>query len=125
MTPEPQAGRRREAEGDQQEGGERRSPVAPQPAPGALRQARATRGDGQVREEALEVLGQLTGRGVARCGVAGQALQADGLEIPRQRGLEPPRRFRLRAQHFECRLQRAVAAKRWPSGEQGVEDRAQ
>ena len=54
-----------------------------------------------------------------------QALQADRLQVARDRRIEPPRRHRLVADDLEHRVHRRGRLERRPAGDQGIERRPQ
>ena len=115
--------------GDQQdedrreEAGDARVPAAP--AAEVLDGGDATGVDGAAVEEAIEVVGQRVGVGVAAVGLLLQALQADRLQVARHLGLEPPRRHRLLGADLLQRVGRRRSPERRSAREQLVEDRAE
>ena len=54
-----------------------------------------------------------------------QALQADRLQVARNRCVEPPRRHRLVADDLDHRVHRRGRLERRPAGDQGIEGRPQ
>ena len=99
--------------------------VAPRPQPGPLRFADAPRLDRLTGQEAIEVVGQGLGGGVAaRRGLA-QALQTDRLEVPGHARGFLTRRGRLHGTDQLQRVQHRLAAQRRLSGQALVEDDAE
>ncbi len=76
-------------------------------------------------EEAVEVVSQRVGVGVAEVGLLLQALQADRLQISRYPGPEPGRRHRLLGADLLDRVGRRRSPKGRSACEQFVKDRAQ
>ena len=106
--------------GDQQdenrgeEAGDARVTAAP--ADEVLDGGDATGEDGAAVEEAVEVVGQRVGVGVAAVGLLLEAFQADCLQVARYLGPQPRRRHRLLgADLLEC-----VGRRRSPEGRRPV-----
>ena len=115
--------------GDQQdedrgeEAGDARVTAAP--AAEVLDGGDATGEDGAAVEEAVEVVGQRVGVGVAAVGLLLEALQADRLQVARYLGLEPRRRHRLLGADLLDRVGRRRSPEGRSAREQFVEDGAE
>ena len=75
--------------------------------------------------EALQVLGQRQGAGVATAGLLLQAVQRDRLQVARQAGLQAARPGRLVGRHRPQQLQGAVALERQLPREELIEHHPQ
>ena len=122
-------GRRDGRHGDQQDedgGGEAGDArVTAAPAAETLEGGDGTGEDGTALEEAVEVVGERVGVGVAAVGFLLEALQADRLQVARDLGLEPRRRHRLLGADLLDRIERRRSPERRPAREQFVEDGAE
>ena len=83
------------------------------------------RRDRLAPEEAVEVLRQRGGAGIAEVRLLVQALQADGLQVAGHAGVQPRRGHRLLGEHLLQRFRRRLRPERRPAREQLVEDRPQ
>ena len=88
--------------------------VAPAPAAETLDRGAAPDLDRPVFQEAVQVVGKCGGTGIAFTRLLLQALQADRLQVDRDRGIEPPRRDRARALITWFTVSMGVAA--WNGG---------
>ncbi len=120
-TPQPAEQHRQQPE--RVRGGQRRLP--PRPLRHALQPRHRPRRDRLAGQESAQVGRQGRGAGVASARFLLQALQADRLQVARNRRIEPPRRDGLVAQDLEHRVHRRGRLERRPAGEQSVQRRAQ
>jgi hypothetical protein len=83
------------------------------------------RRDGLAPQEAVQVVLQGRGGGVPEARVLVQALQADGLQVPRHPGVQQRRRHRVPIEQLLHGFHRRRGPKGRPAGQHLVEDRAQ
>src|SRR5205807_3517323 len=108
-----------------QGGGRNDRPVPAGPLARPLGQRRPAGADRLVLQEALQVVGQLAGGGVALVGVLGQRLEDDRLQLRRQRRVEAARAERLLEGDLPQQLLAVAAAERRLQRQQLVEGGAQ
>ncbi len=120
--PQRQAGHEQERAQRRQRGHGR---PPPRPLPGAHGQRRRPRPHRLAGPEAVQVVGERGGTGVAPGRLLAQALQADGFQVARQARLQPRRRHRLARQRLQDGLHRRAPQERRPPGQQVEEDGAQ
>ncbi|MGL4553550.1 MAG: hypothetical protein ACRC33_20480 [Gemmataceae bacterium] len=97
--------------------------LTPRPLPRPLQGAHRPGADRLAGQEPVEVVGQLVGRGVAPVRPLLEALQADGLHVPVQPGLQAAWRYGFLVADLLERLQRGGGLERGPARQALVEDR--
>ena len=97
----------------------------PAPSPTLLECAHRPSTDRLASQESLQVGGQLTRRGVSASRFLGHGLQADRLQVPIHRRIQPPRRHWFVAENLEDGIHRRGRLERGPARHQGIQRRPQ